>query len=125
MPIAAIYGRVSTTDQKAGGLREADGQGATTREEYVILEDWSGTDLSRPGLLRLYQLAEDGLIDLVIILNLDRLPVSHRKRRRRVEDFFLVMERLENAGVEVIWTDQSLPSEGPLGSRFTFLDSKF
>ena len=131
MPIAAIYGRVSTTDQKdngtsledqkAGGLREAASLGATAPDEYTILEDWSGTDLSRPGLLRLYHLAEAGLIDLVIILNLDRL---YRPENDGDEwQIFLVMHRLENAGAKVIWTDPSVPSEEPLASLFTFLDS--
>lgn len=131
MAIAAIYGRVSTTDQKdngtsledqkTGGLREAANLGATAPDEYIILEDWSGTDLSRPGLLRLYHLAEAGLIALVIILNLDRL---YRPENDGDEwQIFLVLQRLENAGVKVIWTDSSVPSEGPLASLFTFLDS--
>ena len=122
MPIAAVYGRVSTTDQKdngtsledqkTGGLRQAANLGATAPEEYVILEDWSGTDMQRPGLLRLYHLAEAGLIALVIILNLDRL---YRPENDGDEwKIFLVMERLEDAGVKVIWTDPSMPSEGPL-----------
>jgi site-specific DNA recombinase len=131
MPIAAIYCRVSTTDQKDNGtsletqvetaLAKAAEMGCTVPEEYIILEDWSGTDLSRPGLIRLYQLAEDGLIDLIIILNLDRL---YRPENDGDEwKIFLVKERLENAGVEVVWTDPSMPSEGPLASVFTFLDS--
>ena len=50
MPIAAIYGRVSTTDQKdngtsletqqEGGLAKAAEIGCTAPEEYIILEDW-------------------------------------------------------------------------------------
>ena len=83
MPIAAIYCRVSTTDQKdngtsletqeAGARLEAAKLEVTTLDEYVILEDWSGTDFQRPGLLRLFYLAEAGLIKFVIILNSDRL----------------------------------------------------
>ena len=110
MTIAAIYCRVSTTDQKdngtsletqkAGGLREAAQLGASTPEEFIILEDWSGTDLSRPGLLRLYHLAEAGLIALLIILNLDRL---YRPENDGDEwQIFLVIQRLENAGVKII-----------------------
>jgi len=42
-------------------------------EEYHIQEDWTGTDLHRPGLLKLYSLAESGLIDVVLIYRQDRL----------------------------------------------------
>ena len=123
MTEASILCRVSTSDQrdngtsledqKTGGLRKAARLGATTREEHIILEDWSGTDLSRPGLLRLYQLAEDGSIDLVIVSNLDRL---YRPEYDGDEwKIFLVLERLENAGVKVIWNDPGVPSEGPTG----------
>ena len=83
MSIAAVYCRVSTPDQKDNGTSlETQEAGArlkaaqlemTILEEYVILEDWSGTDLQRPGLLRLFSLAEAGLIGVVIILNSDRL----------------------------------------------------
>ena len=114
MSSAAIYCRVSTTDQKdngtsledqkSGGLREAVRLGATIQEDHIILEDRSGTDLSQSGLVRLYQLAEAWLIDLVIILNLDRL---YRPEYDGDEwKIFLVMERLENAGVKIIWTDK-------------------
>ena len=70
MPIAPIYGRVSTSDQKGHGtsletqkesaLAKALEMGWTVPQEYIILEDWSGTDLERPGLQRLLDLAEAG-----------------------------------------------------------------
>ena len=100
MTIAAIYCRVSTTDQKDNGTSlETQNSGArlkaeqlelTILEEYVILEDWSGTDLQRPGLLRLFYLAEAGLIEVVIILNSDRLY--------RPEDIYCVESRPKSSG---------------------------
>jgi len=57
MPIAAIYCRVSTTDQKDNRtslgtqkeavLAKAAEMGRTVPEQCIILEDWSGTDLDR------------------------------------------------------------------------------
>ena len=83
MTTAAIYCRVSTTDQKANGtsletqreaaLAKAEELGWTVPEESIILEDWSGTDLCRPGLATLLRQADSGLIAGVIIFTLDRL----------------------------------------------------
>ena len=131
MPIAAIYCRVSTTDQKDNGtslgtqkeaaLAKAAEMGWTVPEEYVILEDRSGTDLQRPGLLRLFYLAADGLIDVVIILDLDRLyRPEHEGDEWRI---FEVLNRLEASGAEVVWTDPSVPSQGPMASFGTFMNS--
>jgi site-specific DNA recombinase len=110
MTIGAIYCRVSTTDQRDYGTsletqlescqRKAAELGWTVPQEYVVQEDWSGTDLSRPGLKQLYRLAELGHIQGVIIHVLDRLY--------RPEDdgdewhIFEVLQRFQQAGVEVV-----------------------
>lgn len=124
MTIAAIYCRVSTTDQKDNGtsletqlaaaLALAADMGWTVPEEYIILVDESGTDLQRPGLLRLFNLATTGLIQAVIILNLDRLyRPEHEGDEWRI---FEVLNRLESAGAEVVSTDSSVHSTGPMAS---------
>ena len=131
MTIAAIYCRVSTTDQKDNGtsletqlaaaLALAADMGWTVPEEYIILVDESGTDLQRPGLLRLFNLATTGLIQAVIILNLDRLyRPEHEGDEWRI---FEVLNRLESAGAEVVSTDSSVHSTGPMASIFTFMNS--
>ncbi|MFQ6029159.1 MAG: recombinase family protein, partial [Dehalococcoidia bacterium] len=131
MPNAAIYCRVSTTDQKDNGTsletQEAAARliaaqlGLIVSEEYVILEDWSGTDLERPGLLRLLYLAEAGLIDALIMLNSDRLyrPEEEGDEWR----IFPVLQRFEESGVELIWTDPSAPKHGPMASFLTFVSA--
>src|SRR5918996_2405810 len=131
MAMAAIYCRVSSTDQKdtgtsletqeAAGRLEAAQLGLTVVEEYVILEDWSGTDLERPGLLRLFYLAEVGLFDVVFILFLDRLyrPEDEGDEWR----IFPILQRFMEANVEIVWTDPSMPSQGPMASIITFMNS--
>jgi site-specific DNA recombinase len=110
MSMAAIYCRVSSTDQKDNGTsletQEAAARlkaaqlGLTVSEEYVICEDWSGTDLERPGLLRLLYLAEAGLIEVVIILCSDRLyrPEIEGDEWR----IFPILQRFIDAGVELV-----------------------
>ena len=131
MPIAAIYCRVSTSDQKDNGtsletqkdaaLAKAAEMGCEVPKEYIILEDWSGTDLQRPGLLRLVDLAMSGLIDVIIILNFDRL---YRPEQEGDEwRIFEVLNRLGASGAEVVWTDPSVPSQGPMASLNTFMNS--
>jgi len=131
MPVAAIYCRVSTTDQKDNGtsletqleaaLAMAANMGWTVPEEYIILVDESGTDLQRPGLLRLFNLAMAGLIEAVIILNFDRLyrPEYEGDEWR----IFELLNRFETYGVEVISTDSSISSQGPMAGISTYLNS--
>ena len=99
MTPAALYGRVSTSEQKEEGtsldtqrdlgLVKASDLRWTVSEDHIILEDWTGKDLQRPGLLRLLALARSGRIKGLIIYTLDRLY------------------RPENEGDE--WRDRSSP----------------
>ena len=131
MNFAAFYGRVSTPDQKdngtslgtqkEAGLAKASEMGFTLPAEYIILEDWSGTDLQRPGLLRLFELASSGLIEAVIVLSLDRLyRPEHEGEEWRI---FEVLNRFETYGVEVISTDSSIPSQGPMAGLITYMNT--
>ena len=91
--VAARYSRVSTKDQKDNGTSletqsEAElvmglDLGLIMPEEYHIQEDWTGTDLNRPGLLKLYSLAESGLINVVLIYSQDRLYRPEKESDRR------------------------------------------
>ena len=128
---AAVYARVSTSDQRDEGtsldtqrdecLLKAGELRWTIAREHVILEDWTGTDLQRPGLLRLLDLARSGRIHGIIIYTLDRLyrPENDGDEWR----VFEVLQRFQDAGVEVAWVDPSIPAHGPLSSIFTFLDA--
>jgi len=129
--LGCIYGRVSTPNQrdngtsletqKAAGLLKAAETGIAVPEEYIILEDWSGTDLNRPGLLRLFNLAEAGLIRWAIIYGQDRL---YRPENDGDEwQIFLVLQRLQLAGVEVIWIEPTVSPQSPMAGLFTYLKS--
>lgn len=79
---AALYIRVSTDEQFKNGysvpdqLREL--RGRAVREGYEVVEEiiddgYSGYFEERPGLERIYELAEDGAIDVVLATKRDRL----------------------------------------------------
>lgn len=131
MKRAGVYARVSTSDQREEGtsldtqrdegLAKARELGWDVSANHIILEDWTGTDLQRPGLTRLMDLARSGAISGVVIHTLDRLyrPESDGDEWR----VFEVLQVLEDAGVEVAWVDPSIPPSGPLSSIFTFLDA--
>lgn len=80
MKTAAIYARVSTDDQTnntslesqiESGRKYASERGWRVVEE--VRESWTGTDLDRPGINKLRDLAETGAIQAVIVRDLDRL----------------------------------------------------
>ncbi len=128
---AALYCRVSTSDQRDEGtsldtqrdqgLVKAGELGWAVPQEYIIQEDWTGTDLQRPGLLRLLDLARSGRVQGVIIYTLDRLyrPENDGDEWR----VFEVLQQFQDVGVQVAWVDASMPARGPLSSIFTFLDA--
>ena len=128
---AALYCRVSTSEQKEEGtsldtqrdqgLIKASELEWTVSQEHVIQEDWTGNDLQRPGLLRLLDLARSGEIRGIIIYTLDRLyrPENDGDEWR----VFEVLQQFQDAGVEVAWVDSSIPTHGPLSAVFTFLNA--
>jgi len=129
--ITAIYCRVSTSDQREEGtsldtqrdqgLRKARELGWTAPLEYIILEDWTGKNLERPGLLRLFDWARAKKIQAVIIYTLDRLyrPENDGDEWR----VFQVLQQLQAIGVQVVWVDSSMPSDGPFSGLLTFLNT--
>ena len=131
MVSTAIYARVSTHDQADKGtsletqaaeaLKKADELGWQVISDHIIREDWTGKDLQRPGLQTLFSLADSGAIGGVIIHTLDRLyrPENDGDEWRAFE----VLERLRQAGIQVVWVDATIPTDGPLASVFMFLDS--
>ena len=128
---AAVYCRVSTTDQREEGtslytqrdhaLLKASELEWNVPPEYIIQEDWTGQDLQRLGLLRLLELGRSGKIGGVIIYTLDRLycPENDGDEWR----VFEVLQQFQDAGVEMVWVDPSIPTSGPLSAVFTFLDA--
>lgn len=131
MEKAAIYCRVSTSDQRDEGtsldtqrdegLLKASELGWEVAQEHIILEDWTGKDLQRPGLLKLVDIARSGKIAGVVIYTLDRLyrPENDGDEWR----VFELLQQFQDADVEVAWVDPSIPAQGPLSAIFTFLDA--
>ncbi|MBI3953539.1 MAG: recombinase family protein [Chloroflexi bacterium] len=128
---AALYARVSTADQRDQGtsldtqrdqgLLKAAALGWEVSPGRIILEDWTGKDLERPGLQRMLGWARSRAIQGIVIYTLDRLyrPENDGDEWR----VFEVLQQFQDAGVEVAWVDPSIPSKGPLASIFTFLDA--
>ena len=129
---AAIYTRVSTHDQADKGtslgtqaaeaLKKADELGWQVMPDHIIREDWTGKDLQRPGLQTLFSLADSGAIGGVIIFTLDRLyrPENDGDEWR----VFEVLERLRQAGIQVIWVDAS-PTRTLIEEQLVMLKKRF
>lgn len=118
---AAIYLRVSTDDQAQNGYgldvqREkcramALVKGWEVADDHIFTDEGiSGTldAADRPALAALLAAAENGEIDAVILLALDRLG----RKTRLVLD---LVERLTNAGVTVVSTKEGLDTSTPQG----------
>lgn len=125
---AAVYCRVSTKDQRdagssldtqrAAGLAKAATLGWSTTPAHVIQEDWTGSDLERPGLRRLFDLVTSGAVQGVVLHTIDRLYRPEPGDEWRV---FEVMARLKAAGAEIAFVDASIPTSGPLVALATFI----
>ncbi|MBM4467397.1 MAG: recombinase family protein, partial [Chloroflexi bacterium] len=106
---AGIYTRVSTEKQGEEGY-SLDTQLEACRR-YVAEQEWapaldldgkpieisdqaSGANLDRPGLERLRDLVTDGLLDVVVIYDLDRLA-------REAGLLYLLEKEFQKAGVEI------------------------
>jgi len=117
---AAVYVRVSTEDQAREGyglevqrqrciaMAQAKGWGIPVCE-YAD-EGISGTvdESERPGLARLLEDVEDGNIDAVVILALDRLG-------RKTSLVLDLVDRLASAGAELVSCKESLDTSTPQG----------
>jgi site-specific DNA recombinase len=101
------YVRVSTDEQAEAGYSLPEQHDRIT--EYcrhhglslveIISDDFSGKLLRRPGLTRVAQLAEGGMLDVLVCVKLDRLA-RHNYLRREFE------ERLAQHGIQVLFTEQ-------------------
>jgi site-specific DNA recombinase len=103
----AIYARVSsetqakdgTIDSQIEALREFSNAQNLTIVQECIDDGFSGTDLNRPGLDRLRDLAQEGLIDSVLVLSPDRLS---RKQAHQI----ILLEEFQKRNIKVIFTNQ-------------------
>src|SRR5438128_12214872 len=99
---AAIYARVSTTEQADKGYslptqieafqRLAQQEGYTVPESHIFVDDYTGTSLNRPQFTKLRDLVHHRLVQAVIVYDLDRLS-------RKLAHQLLLSEEFEQAGV--------------------------
>jgi len=105
----AIYARVSSeTQAKDGTIQsqlEALREFAQAYDHTVIVEclddGYSGSDLNRPGLDELRDIAAEGLIKAVLVLSPDRLS-------RRQAHQIILLEEFKKRNVQVIFSNQPL-----------------
>jgi site-specific DNA recombinase len=100
--LAAIYARVSTSDQADRGYSLptqieacqtlARQEGYTLPESHIFVDDYTGTSLNRPQLTQLRDLVRQRLVQAVFAYDLDRLS-------RKLAHQLLLSEEFEEAGV--------------------------
>lgn len=124
----ATYGRKSVYSDKSDSV---DNQERMCRE-YVELrfqgkidsfesysdEGMTGANTNRPGLKRLLADVEDGLVDALIVYQLDRLS-------RNVKDFSNIYSALEEKGVMFISLRESIDTNTPIGKAMMFITATF
>src|SRR5271157_5316974 len=117
---AAIYARVSTTDQSAESqlrdLRQyvaARGMDAT---EYVDT-GYSGAKQSRPALDRLVEDTRKRRIDCVVVWRFDRFA-------RSTKHLLLALEEFRSLGIQFISYQENIDTTSPLGQAlFTIVSA--
>lgn len=104
----AMYARVSsetqakegTIDSQIEALRTYAKENELKITHECIDDGFSGTDLTRPGLDQLRDLAQAGQIEGVLILSPDRLS-------RKQAHLLILLEEFQKRNVQVIFTTQS------------------
>jgi len=100
--LAAIYARVSTTDQADKGYSLptqmeacqllAEQHGYTVPDTHIFVDDYTGMSLNRPQFTPLRGLVRQRLVQAVFVHDLDRLS-------RKLAHQLLLSEEFEQAGV--------------------------
>jgi len=114
--IAALYARVSTLQQEQEatiesqiaaieGFAHAHGY-ALSRELYFVDQAVSGFTLERPSLERLRNAATEGLFQVVVCLDPDRLA-------RKYVYQWVLLEELRRVGVSVVFVTQPATADTP------------
>jgi DNA invertase Pin-like site-specific DNA recombinase len=120
MKKAAVYVRVSTSDQRVESqlydLRElAARQGMEVVKEYHDC-GISGSRARRPGLDSLMADARRRKFSVVLVAAFDRVA-------RSTKHFLQVMDELDSLGVEFISRRENISTSGPMGRLFVTLIS--
>jgi site-specific DNA recombinase len=124
--LAAIYARVSTTDQADKGYSlptqiEACREFAR-REGYTVQwafqEDYTGTSLNRPQLKALREIVRQRLLEAVIIYDQDRLS-------RKLAHQLLLCDEMEECGVILHVVSMPMNDKSPEGQLFSNVRGAF
>lgn len=122
-----LYQRVSTA------LQAADGHGLDAQRtrldafaaergmevvEVIADEGQSGKDLKRPGMLRVIELAERGLIDGLVVTKTDRVS-------RSLRDLLNLIELLRKQDVALVTTDEAFDTTTPMGKAMQAVSAAF
>jgi DNA invertase Pin-like site-specific DNA recombinase len=117
---AAIYCRVSTADQHIESqlydlraLAAQRGLEVIAEREYID-HGISGTKARRPGLDKLLADAGRHKFDVVLVAAFDRIA-------RSTKHFLIVMDELDNLGIEFISRRENIDTSGPMGRFFIVL----
>lgn len=124
----ATYGRKSVYSDKSDSVDNQERMcleyaqmrfsGKVESFESYSDEGLSGATTNRPGLKRLIADVEDGLIDALIVYQLDRLS-------RDVKDFANIYSKLEEKGVMFISLKESIDTNTPIGKAMMFITATF
>jgi len=121
-PRAALYGRVSTTDQhEESQAHELEEYAKARRLDVVgVYRDngVSGSATSRPGLDRLLADAKRARFDVLVVTKLDRLG-------RSLHHLLAVLGELEALGIDFVSLDDGLDTRTPVGRFFLQIRGAF
>jgi DNA invertase Pin-like site-specific DNA recombinase len=120
MKRAAIYARVSTSDQHIDtqlfDLRKfADQRGYVVMTEYTDV-GVSGSKARRPGLDAMLSDARRRKFNVVLIAAFDRIA-------RSTKHFLSIVDELDSLGVEFVSHRENIDTSGPMGRFFIVLIS--
>lgn len=118
---AAIYIRVSTTEQSTEGygleaqkktlldyVKHNIGLNLITKPEWIYTDVHTGSDLQRPGLLKLREAVRNQQYDAVLVLKIDRLS-------RSLQHLLTIFEEMEKHQVSFISLHENIDFRGAIG----------
>ena len=124
----ATYGRKSVYSDKSDSVYNQERmcreyadfrfKGQVESFESYSDEGFTGANTNRPGLKRLLMDIEDGLVDALIVYQLDRLS-------RDVRDFSNIYAALEEKHVMFISIKENIDTNTPIGKAMMFITATF